>query len=151
MKMFLIPVCLLLLAGCGGSPTKEIITVEKIIFPDLPDVPAVPPLELLPCTPDRPRVWWEPKVIKSNSVCKSKLEEDPKLVTNPRFQDDCMEYPIDVNSNIIIGFDKDNQQCYILNREKIRYQLKKYQDRIDQVNEQRREWRARNQSSSGPN
>jgi len=124
-----------LVSSCSWVPTKETITVEKIVYPELPPVPHVAPLELIPCIPDRPRVWWEPKVVKNTTECKAIPSEN------------CMEYRIDVNSNIVVGYDKDNQNCVALNREKIRYQLKKYQDRLDEINEQRRQWIVRNEQT----
>lgn len=135
----------LLLTGCSSWFPKEVVkTYERVVYPELPPVPDVGPLELIPCIPDRPRIWWDPPVIKSEQACKKQAEENPEVVKNETFQRKCMEYAIDTKSNIIYGFDKEGQECYNLNREKIRYHLKKYQDRLDEVNFQRKSWIERN-------
>lgn len=134
----------ILLAACGSFQPREILTVEKLVYPELPPVPDVSALELLPCVPDRPRVWWEPKVVKSDDKCRAQVRENPEILENSSFQEDCMEHRIDTESNIVIGFDKENQQCYVLNREIIRMQLKQYKERINHVNEQRKVWKERN-------
>lgn len=146
MKLLIVSVLVFFLAGCGFTPEKQTITVEKIIYPELPSVPELPSLELNDCRPDRPRIWWQPKVVKNEAECTRKFRENPEITENLLFQRNCMEHAIDTNSNIVIGFDKEGQQCFVLNREKIRMQIKRYQERIDAINEQREEWKLRNKS-----
>jgi len=142
-KLFII--LLLLLAGCGSlTPQKETITVERIIYPELPPVPSIPALQLENCIFDRPRMYWSDLVVISDTQCKAELKADPTKTDNPQFQKTCMEFPIDTESNIIIGFDDDGRQCFILNREKIRQHIYLYQQRIEEVNRQRKEWIERN-------
>jgi len=144
-KVLSISILTVLLTGCSGFwPKETIVTYEKVVYPELPPVPPVSPLELIPCIPDRPRVWWEDPVVKNLTDCKKQVDENPEIVKSESFQRKCMEFRIDVDSNIIYGFDKEGQSCYAINREKIRYQLKKYQDRIDEINDQRKRWIERN-------
>jgi len=136
----------LLLAGCGSAfPLTQTIHTERIVYPELPPIPAVAKLELLPCIPDRPRMWWEPLVVKSDTQCNKRLRENPNLEKNSKFQRDCMEHRIDTKSNIEIGFDKPNRACYTLNTEKIRQHIQVLQNRIENVNNQRLQWIKRNE------
>lgn len=135
---------ILVLSGCSLRSLTETRVITVIEYPELPPVPKVEKLQLLPCPPDRPRVWWEEKILKNDSRCKNDLKKNPKLTKNSNFIRNCMEHRIDTNSNIVIGYDKENQQCFVINREKIRSKLKQYMDRIDEVNRQREEWIKRN-------
>lgn len=146
MKNFFAIGLVLVLVGCGWNPLTKTVIVETMVFPEMPPVPLVSKLQLLPCPIDRPRVYWEPKVIKSDSTCKNRLKEDPTLSTKDKFIGECMEYRIDVNSNIKYGYDKAGQQCFLVNREKIRAKLKQYQDRIRTIDLQREEWKSRNKT-----
>jgi len=49
-----------------------------------------------------------------------------------------------VESNIYIGVDKNNWNCYQLNQVEIRSTLQSYKDRIDAINSQRSDWLLKN-------
>jgi len=137
-----------MLTGCGifSSPREKITTVERLVYPELPPVPSVKEPELQYCPPDRPRVWWEDPVVKSDTKCKAELKENPELKNDARFISRCMEYRIDTQSNVVYGYDKEGQQCMVLNREKVRQHIKQYQDRVTEINRQRKEWKERNKA-----
>ena len=145
MKKTLLILSVLFIAGCDTIPLTRTIHTERIVYPELPPVPAVAKLTLIPCIPDRPRKYWEPLQVKSNTQCKKRLQENPNLSKNSKFQKDCMEYPIDTKSNIVIGFDIEGEKCYTLNTEKIRRHIYVLQERIKDVNRQRTEWIKRNE------
>ena len=75
--------------------------------------------------PDLPEL--ESPLILSNVSCKFSLPENP-------------------NSNIFIGFDKENYKCYLKNQEINREQKLLYEKFIEQINQERRQWKEMNNS-----
>jgi hypothetical protein len=63
--------------------------------------------------------------------------------TSIEYTTTCLIHPIE-QSNVYIGLDRDNWNCFISNMEKIKRHIKEYESQIDTVNAQRAEWRKHN-------
>lgn len=125
----------LLLAGCG-SGLEKLITIENTIYPELPPVPVTAKLQLQKCEWDRPRKEFD-------------IAFDPELelwIAKPLKMKDG-EYPIDTNSKILMGYTAETKPCFIENMARIRAKMQQLESRIDAVNEQRLEWKQRNEEN----
>lgn len=120
---------LILLAGCA-KPVPVL----------LPQISLPPAMVLDTCQWSMPRLqdqWsiildkqWKGKACKVYPV---ELWEDRK------FQKQCLQHPVNIDSNVVIGFDQKNLDCYNANMEKIHQTLKLYREKIESINQQRHE------------
>lgn len=142
MKYFVIPV-LLLGAGCATTPppqplkpetTVEVITT--VVYPEFPDLPLPPKVRLTPFEVDMPRVMTE-LTVKNITDC----VRVPESERDEAFWGRCGENPIDVNSNIFIGFDQENWNRLNINLKRLQENDHVLRKLLEQSNEQRREWR----------
>ena len=104
------------------SPTDPGVVYPLINHPDK--------LHLQECKMDMPRDLAR-VVEKNTEVCKT--SQDKK---SDRYKQECLEHPI-VSSNIMIGFDQQNYNCFVANMSKIRAALQGYYDRVEMINSQR--------------
>jgi hypothetical protein len=105
-------------------------------------MPQCPDLNLRAPTAELPRLMNSQSVVKNLSTC-----QVPEQQRDAAFWDRCGEKPIDANSNIFLGFDKENWTQLTLNIEQIRQAYIACKSRVDEVNRQRREWRELNQQA----
>lgn len=119
---YLIPL-VILLSGCIHTNKIDVNSNYK------PTITNPIILKLEDCRWDIPRNTKE-LVIKNESKCKSTDVEK----TSEWFKNDCLEHPVDVDSNLMIGFDEKNYLCFVRNMETIRYTLKSYNERIKLYN-----------------
>ena len=152
-KLIMITLFVLFLAGCasddGFDPKTNVNLINSQSFPELPDIEPVDPPNLIAWQADVPRDTAVLSV-KNTTECRSVgTYEDPSypgVVLPDMEQTDawwarCGENPILPNSNIFIGFDQENWNIIQENFAKLRETLFRYKQRIDQVNQQRQEWR----------
>ncbi len=134
-----------MLGGCvlgGGTEGPTVRVISTTSYPDLPDLPPVDPLNLNNPQYDLPRDLAAEPVVKNLSTCINVPEDE----RNRAFWSRCGESPVISDTNIYRGFDYDNWIMYLENMNRIREYIKQYQDRIDQVNKQRQQWRELNEA-----
>lgn len=148
MKKTIILLSVLLLAGCGSVP-KEIFEPKETVrvisqdrFPSLPPVPPVNSPSLLPWDYDLPRDT-RVTTIKNITNCVNVPESEQ----DEQFWDRCGENPILTDSNIYIGLTQENFNILSTNFKKLQETIFLYQQRIEQVNRQREEWREQNRNA----
>jgi len=141
-KVLIAFAALLLLGACAGNkgfnPQSTVRVVTSMSYPEFPNVEPLLPLNVIPWQADVPRDMTK-TVVKNLTACKKVPEEDQ----DDAFWNRCGEHPIVTNSNIFIGFDQLNWNIIIENFAKLREQLFKYQNRIEEVNRQRGAWRVK--------
>jgi hypothetical protein len=142
MKYILIP-ALLLVTGCATAPapqplkpetTVEVITT--VVYPEFPDIPLPPKVRLTKFEADMPRVMNE-LTVKNITEC----VRVPEAERDERFWARCGENPIDVNSNIFIGFDQENWNRLNINLKRLQENDHVLRRLLEQANAQRSEWR----------
>ena len=143
---FLVFTTLLFLTSCSSKPPPKTIVYNKVIYPELPPVKPPESLHIKQChwqLPLHTKTWtvkaqqnWQGKPCNSYPM-------DARQ--NPEFVKACLQHPVDVDSNLIIGLDKKNWLCYQQNMEKLRSTLQHYQQLIDTINQQRADWARKNQ------
>lgn len=130
---------LLFLAAC--SPEARVNLVKTPIFPELPPVQKPFKLNLETCELDYPRNTSSEMTEKNITDC---INHQNKSSVD--YQRRCLEYPVDMNSNLFIGFDQESWLCHVRNQQKIQLQLKVYDGLIDSVNKTRSDWIDRNRA-----
>lgn len=140
--------CALMLTACASTPTEPQSTVRLVqstTYPFLPDIKPVPEPDLVPWSHDVPRDTSKLSVIESE-----KCTSVPETKRDKTFWRECgINPPLD-NSNIFIGFDQDNWNIIIENFAKLRETIYQYKTRIDEVNQQRKEWREKSTTENNP-
>ena len=137
--------CTLLVSGCSSKPPEKIV-YNKVIYPELPSIKKPELLDITQCNWELPlntNTW----VIKEYENWKGKLCSSYAIDArqNPEFVKACLQHPVDVDSNLIIGLDKENWLCYQQNMEKLRETIQHYQQLVDNINRQRADWVRKNQ------
>lgn len=102
---------------------KKIFTLFVIIF--VYGCASKPEVIYKSIYPELPNV--ESPLILSNIPCKFSIPENP-------------------NERIFIGFDKENFKCYLKNQEINREQKLLYEKFIEQINQERQQWKELNKS-----
>lgn len=146
-KIILAALSVLTLAACASTsePQSTVRLVQSTTYPFLPDIKPVPEPELVPWNHDVPRDTSKLVVIE-NEKCTSV----PETKRDKAFWRECgINPPLD-NSNIFIGFDQDNWNIIIENFAKLRETVYQYKLRIDEVNQQRKEWREKSTTENKP-
>jgi len=131
MKKLGIVCSVLLLSACAD---KMVVTSYK--YPDMPDMQKPLSLQLENCKWDMPRDMSI--TVPVNSTYCNKLNK-----LSSEYTITCLIHPIE-QSNVYIGLDRDNWNCFISNMEKIKLHIKEYEAQLDTINEQRADWRKQN-------
>ncbi|MCB1936131.1 MAG: hypothetical protein KDF59_09330 [Nitrosomonas sp.] len=138
-RMYLV-VLGVLFSGCTTPSQVPIVKTDVVrVYPDLPDIEPLPPLTLMPFEWDYPRDTTK-RVPKSTSKCL----ETPGQQRDESYWERCSEHPPLGNSNIFMGFSREDFETFLVNNEKIRARLLQYKARIDEINRQRAMWRQKN-------
>lgn len=140
MKTILMLLFVSLLSAC--APETRIEVIKKPIFPELPPVQKPMKLQLETCELDYPRLTDSEVVEKNLTDCIQHADKN-----SADYQRRCVEYPVDLKSNLFIGFDQESWLCHVRNQQKIQLQLKIFDGLIDSVNKTRSDWIDRNQAA----
>ena len=144
-KIIITIILALILGACGGFRTKEVpVVIFQTVLPDLPPIDKPAYVEFDAPEWDYPRLIKDGLKVKNTTACK-KVEEANH---NDRFWRRCGEFPRDQDSNIYMGFTRDNYNLMIFNWAKLKTQLQSYSRTIDRVNEQREKWILKNETEA---
>ncbi|MGD8589763.1 MAG: hypothetical protein PVG22_13130 [Chromatiales bacterium] len=134
------------LVACTSVPEKQTVIVEKTVYPELPPISHPPALQLTACEWQKPVRMDELVLVNGKTYrgkkCSEYTDDERRAITG--FETNCMEHPLDTQSNIVFGFDEDGWNCFRVNMTAIRTLLEQYKFRLDMVNKQRAEWIEKN-------
>jgi len=130
-------------AGCA-SPKPEVIIQREAVetYPNLPPMEA-PNFEAKKFRLDVPRDMSAAPVVKQDAACKAV----PANQRNAAFWKRCGEQPPLADSNIFIGMDEENFRLFEEFLEVMAAKDAAWKARLDEVNKQRAEWRAKNEAA----
>lgn len=134
---------LLFLAGCATVPQNSTPATTVIVkYPELPPIPIPPMPTLKPFKFDIPRDMsrWE---VKNTTKCKSVPEEQ----RDEKFWTECGIHPPIPNTNIFLGFDRENYENLIHDLIVLKEHILTLEKLLQEVNKQREEWRRKNAKS----
>lgn len=103
-----------ILTSCSANTNKPSVNIKQYVQ----QVPEPEHIDLDVCLWDLPRDTTK-LVVKNITECKN-------ISTDEELHEKCLEHPVDVNSNLMIGFDEKNYLCFVKNMGNIRNFLKYY-------------------------
>lgn len=121
-------------------PTREVpVPVIINVYPELDPIDTRT-LKLEPTLFDIPREMASEMVVKNTPEC----QEVQLLEQTDAFWFECGEFPQDKDSNLFVGFDRDNYENYVLNLARIAEWKRSVTSLIEVENRRREEWRRLN-------
>lgn len=130
----------LMLSGCGST---TLLGNPEPFYPILPDI-EVSNVELIPVQHDFPRDTSKPLMVNPEiSYC---VEEGRKR--DELFWTRCGIHPVDPDSNLYRGYDRDNWNNLVVNMSRLESQIRIYQKIINDINKTRQEWRSLNKGNT---
>lgn len=143
-KILIILLLSFVLSGCSvfgrqifPKVSAPVEVINSTSYPVMPNISYPPPLNLQNPQYDVPRDQDADMVVTRITKCVSV----PKDERDNKFWAECGEQPIIGNSNIYRGFDYNNWILYLENMTRIKQQIGLYNERIDQINLLREQWR----------
>lgn len=142
MRSIFIPMMAALILVSACSPTEKIITVQKVVYPEMPEIQKPLRLNLENCEFDYPRDIEATPVEKNLSTC---IDHQDKESVN--YRNECLEHPIDKKSNLFVGYTQEDYLCTIRNTQKIREHIRSLNSAIESANKTRKEYQDRNRAA----
>ena len=155
-KLAILLVIALGLTACGTTdpsfePKSSVRLVTSMTYPEFPNIEPLPDVNFLPWVSTVP-LDTSVVSVKNTTECrkvKTYVPEDKPYVVlpveeqPPSWWSKCGENPVLPNSNVYIGFEQDQWNIILENFAKLKERNWQYKQRLEEVNRQRTEWRAK--------
>jgi hypothetical protein len=150
LKLLAVAVGLVMLSGCGTlaaglnrATGTQLIQTHSTVYPDLPDVEIPDPPRTRPVTFDVPRDLNGTPTLRNTPEC-TRVPLDQR---SEAFWSRCGDFPIDRQSNLLVGLDEQGVRNLTYNREAQDSYTRQLRRLLREENRQREVWRERNRAN----